>query len=118
MPGVHSEHGKSAFSYYAHWLWNDFQNNTPLEAIPPLYIIYKLLQREMNESCCCFNLSCWFLIIVCKFVWKFLYGHLGQDSLEEEISFNLNETFLEKKRLIDDKLLMTKTKAYNNFSRT
>ncbi len=27
---------------------------------------------------------------------NFLYGHLGQDSLEEEISFNLNETFLEK----------------------
>ncbi len=37
VPGVHSEHGKSAFSYYDPWLWNDFPNNTP-EAIPSSYI--------------------------------------------------------------------------------
>ncbi len=29
---------------------------------------------------------------------NFLYGRLGQDSLEEEISFNLNGTFLKKKK--------------------
>ncbi len=30
---------------------------------------------------------------------NFLYGHLGQDSLEEDIYFYLNGTFLEKKRI-------------------
>ncbi len=34
VPGVRSEHGKLALSYYAPWLRNDFQINTPLEAIP------------------------------------------------------------------------------------
>ncbi len=38
VPRVHSEHGKSSFSYYAPCLWNEFLSNTPLETIPPLNI--------------------------------------------------------------------------------
>ncbi len=55
VPRVHSEHGKSSFSYYAPWLWNEFQATTPLETIPPLNIFKNVLQCKMNESCCCFN---------------------------------------------------------------
>lgn len=33
VPRIHSEHGKSAFSYYASWLWNEFQAIIPLETI-------------------------------------------------------------------------------------
>ncbi len=38
-----------------------------------------------------YNLLCVLYVYV-----NFLYGRLGQDSREEEISFNLNGTFLEK----------------------
>ncbi len=55
VPRVHSEHGKSSFSYYAPRLWNEFQATTPLETIPPLNIFKNVLQCKMNESCCCCN---------------------------------------------------------------
>ncbi len=55
VPRVYSKHGKSCFSYYAPWLWNELQSNTPLETIPPLNICKNVLQCKMNVSCCCFN---------------------------------------------------------------
>jgi len=58
VPKVHSEHGKSSFSYYAPWLWNEFQAFS-LETIPPPNVFKNLLQSAMRESCCCFT---WFMM--------------------------------------------------------
>ncbi len=41
VPRLYSKQGKSCFSYYAPWLWNELQSNTPLETIPPLNICKK-----------------------------------------------------------------------------
>jgi len=43
VPRIHSEHGKSAFSYYASWLWNEFQAIIPLETIPSLNMFKKCI---------------------------------------------------------------------------
>lgn len=55
VPRIHSEHGKSAFSYYASWLWNEFQAIIPLETIPSLNTFKNVLQCKMNKPCCGFN---------------------------------------------------------------
>ncbi len=53
--GIKLVYLRASFSYYAPWLWNEFQSNTPLETIPPLNIFTNVLQCQINESCCCFN---------------------------------------------------------------
>lgn len=55
VPKIHSEHGKSAFSYFAPWLWNEFQINAQLERIPSLNVFKNILRCKMNEVCDCFN---------------------------------------------------------------
>ncbi len=54
-------------------------------------LINLLIYDESFRFDCLEFIMC--VICLCEL---FVYGHLGQDFLEEEISFNLNGTFLEK----------------------
>jgi hypothetical protein len=54
VPRVLSEFGKSAFSFYAPWTWNELQNVLKLDALPTLTSLKRLLLNALKENCNCF----------------------------------------------------------------
>ena len=54
VPRVHSELGKTAFSFYAPWAWNELQNTITLETLPSLNNLKGLLKTALKETCCFF----------------------------------------------------------------
>ncbi len=55
VPRVDSELGKTTFSFYPPWAWNELQNTITLEVFPSLNVFKGLLQTALKETCCCFT---------------------------------------------------------------
>jgi len=55
VPSVLSEFGKSAFSFYAPWSWNDLQNVLNLDALPTLTSFKRLFLNVLKDNCNCFS---------------------------------------------------------------
>lgn len=94
VPRVYSEHVKSAFSFYAPWLWNNMQAIIFLRIN---YIYCRLHWRNHVAVIIIFNCICCLNCVLCSLC-ETLCSHLDQDCLEEEILF-LNGTLLVKERI-------------------
>lgn len=55
VPRVHSELGKTAFSFFAPSLWNEMQSIIMLETLPSVNIFKNLLWSTMKETCTCYE---------------------------------------------------------------
>lgn len=53
-PSIRTELGKTSFSYYASYAWNDLQNTLHLETLPSVNTFKNLLKSALTEQCNCF----------------------------------------------------------------
>ena len=77
VPRASTEFGKSAFSYYAPWSWNQLQKDAKLDCLIPLDGFKSLLQSLKTEVCSCFTwrlyiVNCVFACIHCNCICAFV----------------------------------------------
>ncbi len=73
MPIFHTEIGRSAFSNYAPYVWNELQGILHMESVPSLAMFKNILKSVYIEQCTCFNNWLGFALFFRKLCFTFVH---------------------------------------------